>query len=229
MSAPSPARPIQADRRRPILRFVPSRGNVPTPPRLIRSTTYDDPLDVSRGPLDLRQGDRHKSSSDVFAPCPCLLPRDHGGQTRGRPAAGAIGLCIDASGRTLVPRKSARHARQDPSALRPGRIARAAGRTLCSYSIAALPILDRFFARLRLEAILRDHLPREDRRSRIPTATGLLLLKNLLVSREPLYGLSEWAAGHVPELLGLAPAHLPSLNDDRVGRCLDRLFDADIP
>ena len=129
-----------------------------------------------------------------------------------------------------MPRKSARHAQQDPSALRPGRMARAAGRTLCSYSIAALPILDRFFDRLRLESILRDHLPREDRRTRIPTATGLLLLlKNLLVSREPLYGLGEWAAGYVPELLGLAPAQLPSLNDDRVGRCLDRLFDADVP
>jgi transposase len=129
-----------------------------------------------------------------------------------------------------VPRKTARPGPQDPAPLRPGRIARAAGRTLSSYSVAALPILDRLFDRLRLEAILRDHLPREDRRSRIPTATGLLLLlKNLLISREPLYGLGEWAARHVPELLGLTPAQLPSLNDDRVGRCLDRLFDADVP
>src|SRR6185312_7248553 len=69
-----------------------------------------------------------------------------------------------------------------------------------------------------------------DRRCRIPTATGLLLLlKNLPVAREPLYGLSEWAARHVPELLGLSPTQLASLNDDRVGRCLDRLFDADVP
>ena len=126
--------------------------------------------------------------------------------------------------------KPARPGQQAPPPLRPGRIARAAGRTLRSYSIAALPILDRLFDRLRLESILRDHLPREDRRSRIPTATGLLLLlKNLLVSREPLYGLGEWAARHVPELLGLSPHQLPSLNDDRVGRCLDRLFDADVP
>jgi len=129
-----------------------------------------------------------------------------------------------------VPRNTARSGQHDPSALRPGRIARAAGRTLNSYTIGATPILDRLFDRLRLGSILRDHLPREDRRSRIPTAAGLLLLlKNLLVSREPLYGLGEWAARHVPELLGLTPAQLPSLNDDRVGRCLDRLFDADIP
>jgi transposase len=117
-----------------------------------------------------------------------------------------------------------------PSPLRPGRIARAAGRTLSSYTIGVLPILDRFFDRLRLRSILRDRLPREDRRCRIATSTGLsLLLKNLLVAREPLYGIGAWAARYVPELLGLCPAQLPSLNDDRVGRCLDRLFDADIP
>jgi transposase len=129
-----------------------------------------------------------------------------------------------------VDHRPARPGPQAPPPLRPGRIARAAGRTLNSYTVGVLPILDRFFDRLRLEPILRDHLPREDRRSRISTATGLLLLlKNLLVAREPLYGIGEWAARHVPELLGLSPAQLPSLNDDRVGRCLDRLFDADIP
>jgi transposase len=129
-----------------------------------------------------------------------------------------------------VPHKPARPGQPTPPPLRPGRIARAAGRTLNSSTIGVLPILDRLLDRLRLEAILRDHLPREDRRSRIPTATGLLLLlTNLLVSREPLYGLGEWAARHVPGLLGLSASQLASLNDDRVGRCLDRLFDADVP
>jgi transposase len=129
-----------------------------------------------------------------------------------------------------VDQEPARPGPQEPPPLRPGRIARSAGRTLRSSTIGALPILDRFFDRLRLESILRDHLPREDRRSRIPTATGLLiLLKDLLVSREPLYGVGEWAARHAPELVGLRPDQLPSLNDDRVGRCLDRLFDADVP
>jgi transposase len=101
---------------------------------------------------------------------------------------------------------------------------------LTSYRVAALPLLEGVLGRLRLEAFLRDHLPREDQRSRVSTATGLMiLLKNLLISREPLYGIGEWAARHAPEWLGLIPRQLPSLNDDRVGRCLDRLFDADIP
>src|SRR5262249_45861369 len=133
-------------------------------------------------------------------------------------------------GGPLVDQKPDRSRQPSPSPLRPGRVARAAGRTLNSYSIGVLPILDRFFDRLRLQPILRDHLPPEDRRCPLAPPTGLLLLlKSLLVSREPLYGIGEWAARHVPELLGLGPDQLPALNDDRVGRCLDRLFDADIP
>jgi transposase len=111
-----------------------------------------------------------------------------------------------------------------------GATAHIAAGTLTSHRVAALPVLDRVLARLRLEVFLRDHLPREDSRSRVPTATALLiLLRNLLISREPLYGVGEWAARYLPQLLGLTPTQLPSLNDDRVGRCLDRLFDADIP
>jgi transposase len=103
-------------------------------------------------------------------------------------------------------------------------------RTLNSRRIAALPILDHFLGRLRLQAFLSDHLPHEDGRTRIPTATALLvLLRNLLISREPLYGVGEWAARHEPELLGLASTQLAAFNDDRIGRALDRLFDANIP
>jgi transposase len=113
---------------------------------------------------------------------------------------------------------------------RPGETAHAAGRTLTSWHVAAVPILEGLLRRLRLREILRVHLPREDRRCRVATATGLVvLLQNLLVSREPLYGVGQWAARYVPGLLGLTPEQLPALNDDRVGRCLDRLFDADIP
>lgn len=112
----------------------------------------------------------------------------------------------------------------------PGADAHAAGHTLTSSRVAALPVLDRLLRRLRLDEFLRGHLPHEDRRARVPTATALIvLLKNLLISREPLYGVGEWAARHVPGLLGLTPTQLPALNDDRVGRALDRLFDTDVP
>ncbi len=109
------------------------------------------------------------------------------------------------------------------------------GRILRSRRVGALPILDRFLERLRIREFLRKHLPREDRRSRVPTSTAtatatalLLLVRNLLVSREPLYGLGDWAARHDTCWLDIADEQLPTLNDDRIGRGLDRLFDADI-
>ena len=75
----------------------------------------------------------------------------------------------------------------------------------------------------------RTSHPRIDAAGSLPRSASLLLLKNLLLSREPLYGVGEWAARHAPEALGFADTQLPSLNDDRVGRCLDRLFRRDIP
>ena len=113
---------------------------------------------------------------------------------------------------------------------RAGETAHAAGRRLNSYRVAALPILEHFLRRLRLKEFLRSHLPPEDLRARVPTATALIvLLQNLLISREPLYGVGQWATRHDPARLGLTPSQLPALNDDRVGRCLDRLFDTNIP
>jgi transposase len=109
-----------------------------------------------------------------------------------------------------------------------GRHAHAAGHQLLSYRVGLLPILNRILQRLRLEQTLRDYLPRADKRCRIDPATGLLvLLRNLLLSREPLYGVGEWAARHAPHLLGLSHEQITSLNDDRIGRCLDRLFQND--
>jgi transposase len=111
-----------------------------------------------------------------------------------------------------------------------GELAQADGQTLNSRRLGALPILDRFFQALRIDEALRDRLPREDRRHRVSNTTALLLLaRNLLVSRTPLYGVGEWAARQEPALLGLIESQLAALNDDRVGRALDKLFDADIP
>ncbi len=109
-----------------------------------------------------------------------------------------------------------------------GQHAEAVGHDLHSYRVGLLPIVNRILERLRLEEFFRAYLPPQDRRCRIDPATGLLvLLKNLLLSREPLYGVGEWAARYAPDLLGLSDRQIASLNDDRVGRCLDRLFQND--
>lgn len=108
--------------------------------------------------------------------------------------------------------------------------ARAKGQTLRSATVGTLPILNRFLKRLRLEEFLRAALPAEDRRTKLsPVKSLLLLVRNVLISREPIYGLGEWAARHAPDLVGLTLDDLALLNDDRAGRALDKLFAADVP
>lgn len=124
--------------------------------------------------------------------------------------------------------KQRRHLPPDPATFAP--TATGDDLALHSRSIGVLPILNRLMQRCQMRETLRRFLPREDRRQRIDTATALLLLtRNLLVSREPVYGLGQWAAGFVPELLNLREDQLRHLNDDRVGRALDRLFDVNFP
>ena len=106
-----------------------------------------------------------------------------------------------------------------------GNLARSGRGTLRSYTVGALPILNRLLDRMKLEKILEAYLPCEDRRTKVPTARGLVLLvKNILLSREPMYGLGEWAAGYAPDLLGLEPEQVLAINDDRAGRWLGKFF-----
>jgi len=108
-----------------------------------------------------------------------------------------------------------------------GSVSRSGRQTLKSYRICALPILNRIIARSGIEKFLGQYV-REDDRCTIPPSVGtVVLLKNFLTSRQPIYGVSEWACRHAPEQLGLSEEGVRSLNDDRVGRCLDRLFEAD--
>ena len=110
-------------------------------------------------------------------------------------------------------------------------LARTGRNVLRSSTVGALPILNHFLRHMRLEDFLRSALPAEDRRIKLsPVKALLVLLRNLLISREPIYGVGEWAARHVPNLLGLAAEkEIGLLNDDCVGRALDRLFLADVP
>jgi len=121
-----------------------------------------------------------------------------------------------------------RHRRPTEKAAARTNRARGAGRTITSYSVGALPIVYRVMERMRLSEFLHAYLPKPDRRSKVSIQDGLLVLvRNYLLCREPVYGVGEWAQGLAPDLLGLSADQVAALNDDRVGRCLDRLFEAD--
>jgi transposase len=102
------------------------------------------------------------------------------------------------------------------------------GFELESAGIGALPIVQHFFERMGLRETLNAYLVNNDARLRLdPAVVIAVLVANIIISHRPLYGISEWAGIYEPGLLGLAPGDAEALNDDRVGRMLDRLFDAD--
>jgi len=99
---------------------------------------------------------------------------------------------------------------------------------LDSESLGALPIVNWFFDRMRVGELLERYLPNDDARLRLaPAAVIGVVVRNIIVGHRPVYAIGEWAQRFDEAVLGLAPGEVEALNDDRVGRMLDRLFDAD--
>ena len=86
-------------------------------------------------------------------------------------------------------RKAQPEARR-PKGLTDGqRIYQSGGRSIVAHQVGAVPILNRLLERMQLHQMLTRHLPPDDGRTKIDTPRiVLLLLKNLLVSREPMSG-----------------------------------------
>src|SRR5438445_1831212 len=99
---------------------------------------------------------------------------------------------------------------------------------LRSERVGTLPLVNYFLCRIGADEALAAHVPVHDARLRLAPAVALgVVVRNLIVDHEPVYALGEWAAPYAPELLGLSSGEVGLCNDDRVGRALDRLFDAD--
>jgi len=99
--------------------------------------------------------------------------------------------------------------------------------TLDSKAVDSLPIINQFIDRLDLYKILNQNVPSKKNQILSNADAILIFVRNILIERKPLYGLSEWAACFDSQLIGLKGAKPSVLNDDRVGRSLNHLFDAD--
>ena len=76
---------------------------------------------------------------------------------------------------------------------------------------------------MRLENLPAEHLPREDPRTKVPTSKGpLVLVKNFLLSRDPLYGVDERAARYAPECPGHTPEQVAAVRDGRLDATMFR-------
>ena len=99
--------------------------------------------------------------------------------------------------------------------------------TLTSHRLGPMPIVNHFLRRLGLEELLEEFVPTRSARAKLPYSKALgVLLRSILVEREPIYRQQEMVDAFTTEGFGL-DASSSSLTDDSVGRALDRLFVAD--
>lgn len=95
-------------------------------------------------------------------------------------------------------------------------------------TLGALPVVDHFLSRLGVPRLLEQYIPATDRRVRLAPAKAIgVVARNLALCHQPLYSMNEWAARFDPAVLGLGAGEVRLVNDDRIGRGLERLFDAD--
>jgi hypothetical protein len=76
-----------------------------------------------------------------------------------------------------------------------------------SLEVGAAPLVRLFLTRLDLPGLFDRHLPPlPGRPPALPSSCVLcLLLSNLLLARQPLYAIADWASRRVPEPIGLLP------------------------
>jgi len=93
--------------------------------------------------------------------------------------------------------------------------------------LGPLPLVNAFLERLDLEARLERFVPSAGRRVRLPFARSLMvLLRSLLVEREPLYAQAGALGSFAPSVFALGSSEAPRFSDDALGAALDELFDA---
>jgi transposase len=93
--------------------------------------------------------------------------------------------------------------------------------------LGPLPLINHFMVRMGLDDVLVRHVP-SDQRCAVPHARALgVLLRSIIVEREPIYRQQETVYGFAVGMFGITAEEMEHLGDDRLGRALDQLFDAD--
>ncbi len=89
--------------------------------------------------------------------------------------------------------------------------------------LGGMPIAQHFMRRLGIAKALERHVSSDPRDKIASTETVTITLLNVILERFPLYKMGAWAR----EKRLISTELSERLNDDRVGRALDRLFKAD--
>jgi transposase len=109
----------------------------------------------------------------------------------------------------------------DPLAAPPG------AWTLQGERLGPLPLISAVLERIGLSALLGEALPPAGREALPPARALGVLLRSVLVEREPIYRQQETVERFSATAFGVTAAEAQALRDDQLGRALDRLFAAD--
>jgi len=102
--------------------------------------------------------------------------------------------------------------------------------SLVAEEIGSAPLIRQVLERLKLDKLLGFYVGEKalGRRSKLPHARTIrVMIYNILISREPLYGVRTWMRGRAVEFFGVRPEEAELLSDDRIARALDRLYEVD--
>ncbi len=93
--------------------------------------------------------------------------------------------------------------------------------------VGEIPILQNIAHRLGIKEILSRDIPLHGNEKVSVADSLMLLIYNITGGRQPLYELEEWVAKMQPDMFGYTSFEQGVFNDDRFGRALDKLYQAD--
>ena len=98
---------------------------------------------------------------------------------------------------------------------------------LFRYQLGGLPLLHSIIQRIGLREILSGYLSSHGNEKVPIVDTLILLVYNLALGKEPLYKLEEWVERIDKQCIHLSEYAEQAFGDDRFGRGLDKLYEAD--
>jgi len=93
--------------------------------------------------------------------------------------------------------------------------------------VAAIPIIYDIIERMNLRQMLLDTVGVHGNETFYAVDTLILLIINLTLGKQPLYELEQWVQTLEPACVGHRNLPKGTINDDRFGRALDKLYNAD--
>jgi transposase len=100
----------------------------------------------------------------------------------------------------------------------------AKSRTLKRLQVGGLPLIHAIAKRMRLKEILYKYIPAHGNEDIPAVETLMLLVYNLILGKDPLYELQEWAESIDFRCINNEDYENVQFNDDRFGRVLNKLY-----